>query len=114
MGTAIDEGDLARFVLKAIGAGGGFVQISNVDVDYMVDGSSDVLFNPEAEIITGGKDILVKVERPRLTMEDVQTTVGSTYTVAVNITHIEDLSAFEMYIDYNPEISASPVVTSFR
>ncbi len=109
-GTAIDEGDLARFVLKAIGAGGGFVQISNVDVDYMVDGSSDVLFNPEAEIITGGKDILVKVERPRLTMEDVQTTVGSTYTVAVNITHIEDLSAFEMYIDYNPEISASPVV----
>jgi len=108
--NAIEEGDVAVFEFTALNSGRGYVQVAGVEATYCVDGSSDILYNPSSVMNMEGKEIDVVSSRPQLRMDDVDTTLNSTYTVNVNINSIEDLKSFEIYLDFNDEHSADPEV----
>jgi hypothetical protein len=106
----IHEGDIIEFELKAIKPGKGFVQINNPEATYCVDNSKEMLFNPTDSINSEGKEFIVNSSDPEVILDDVQTTLGATYTIDFHITSIEDLKSFDIFLDYDPELSASPTV----
>jgi len=109
-GNYIEAGDVFVFKFKAVKSGNGFVQTANIKARYCVDGKSDVLLETFGIIETEGKEILVFSADPVFRMEDVETTLGATYTVRLNISAIQDLKRFDIFLDFNPVYSSDPIV----
>jgi len=111
-GVFISEGDLVTFKLNALREGNRIVQITEPAATYCVDGSENILFQPEGQLLTDTVNINVTKVQPVLEFSDVETKYNENYTVNLHFSHLPDLKSFDLFIDYDPQFSERVAVTT--